>query len=152
MSLKAYIYGIKGDDGMWAEPTLVFAESPLEAVVLARGGGDADEWEARQRSRIVKGESEYTIEEYPAANAIAGTIPRAVPSGDMDVMLRPFGWHWEDERQCEGCEEFSETLCRECNLCEACRAEAPVYYLCAEHIEARSANVEAAPATEDTRP
>jgi hypothetical protein len=113
--LQAYMTGIFHDyDGMWAELTLVIAGTPEAAVRLAYPSFDD-----RRVAHIVAGEDNtYSIERCKHGDMLATGEPRIIR--DM-ASLRLAGMHWEDERLCDGCEEYSEDVCSECNCCPECR-------------------------------
>jgi hypothetical protein len=123
--LHVYIVGIRGEEeGSWKECTVAAAESPEHAISLVHPHVVAfvDGWVAK----VVGDETDYSVERYPQADALA-TEPKVIPEAD----LRPFGWHYADEDECQGCGEYREDVCPECDLCppcanaecEACKAE-----------------------------
>lgn len=112
---RTYIVGIPGEDeGNWNECRVVCAESPEHAVRLAHPTAIARDplWV----SRVLGDETDYEVERYEAADALA-TEARVIRD---ESLLRPFGWHYEDEKLCQGCERYSDDVCPECDLCPAC--------------------------------
>jgi hypothetical protein len=114
--LETYIVGIRGEErGMWNECEVVCAESSEHAVRLAHP--DSIARDAGWVARVLGDGTDYEVERYPEADALA-TEAKVIHD---DSLLRPFGWHYDGERQCQGCESYSEDTCPECDLCHECQ-------------------------------
>jgi hypothetical protein len=116
--LKAYMTGIHFElDGMWEELQLVIAESPEAAARLAYPTFDDE-----RIAEVLSGENSYSVERYSLADSLAVGQARIIRD---DKTLRSVGFHYDGERQCEACDEWSEGVCEECYLCSACAATEP---------------------------
>jgi hypothetical protein len=121
--LKAYVAGINmGDHDGWMELELVIAESPEAAARLAY-----PKFEDERIAEVLAGEDDYSIERCEAGDSLAFGMPRIIRD---DKTLREAGFHYEDEHECQACEEWSEGVCQECDLCATCRDSEPNHKPC----------------------
>lgn len=108
--LQTYVVGIFYDEG-WHDDTLVAATSLEQAVRLAH-----PEFDEVEVSLALEGD-EWSVE---CLGKLWDGEPRVL---DRSVAtFRAAGLHFADEHQCEGCEEWSEGVCEDCNLCSVCAA------------------------------
>jgi hypothetical protein len=119
--LKAFLVGERTEEWgqtWWTSYDLVFAPDAGRALDLwwpELAGDDPD-----RRAEILEGGEDYAVEHLPTADHLADR-ERIVPTRQADAMLRPLGWHFEDERMCQLCGEYCEDICGICELCPDCR-------------------------------